>query len=163
MGFELRNKRLQKHDRRWIDYCYNYRTCTTNRDTLWERLADVKAMSELSPAYLETLPDIEKKLKLAPFSSHSYTHLPLLPLDEYLHLFPEQAILSEEEIMPLRIEYERQERERMEQERLDLVKVKEGLVKENAQKKEELRKMDEKLEALIDSLKPIEEAMAKDV
>ena len=51
----------------------------------------------------------------------------------------------------------------MERERLDLVKVKEGLVKENAQKKEELRKMDEKLEALIDSLKPIEEAMAKDV
>jgi hypothetical protein len=100
---------------------------------------------------------------LAPFSSHSYTHLPLLPLDEYLHLFPEQATLSEEEIMPLRIEYERQERERMERERLDLVKVKEGLVKENAQKKEELRKMDEKLEALIDSLKPIEEAMAKDV
>lgn len=71
--------------------------------------------------------------------------------------------MSEEEIMPLRIEYERQERERMERERLDLVKVKEGLVKENAQKKEELRKMDEKLEALIDSLKPIEEAMAKDV
>ena len=72
-------------------------------------------------------------------------------------------MLPEEEIMPLRIEHERQERERMEKERLELVKAKESLVKENAQKKEELRKMDEKLEATIDSLKPIEEAMEKDV
>lgn len=72
-------------------------------------------------------------------------------------------MLSEEEIMPLRIEHERQERERMEKERLELVKAKEGLVKENAQKKEELQKMDEKLEAIIDGLKPIEEAMEKDV
>lgn len=96
-------------------------------------------------------------------SSHSYTHLPLLPLDDYLSLFPDQATLPEEELMPLRIEHERQERERMEQQRLELVQVKEGLVKENAQKKEELRKMDEKLDALIDSLKPIEDALAKDV
>lgn len=51
----------------------------------------------------------------------------------------------------------------MEQHRLELVKVKEGLLKENTQKKEELRKMDEKLEAMIDSLKPIEEALAKDI
>lgn len=162
MVFELPNKRLQKHDRRWIDYCYNYRICTTNRDTLWERLADAKAMSELSPPSRNTVGPREET-EIGALPSHSYTHLPLLPLDEYLHLFPEQAMLSEEEIMPLRIEYERQERERMEKERLELVKVKEGLVKENAQKKEELRKMDEKLEAMIDSLKPIEEAMAKDV
>jgi hypothetical protein len=80
LGFELPNKRLQKHDRRWIDYCYNYRICTTNRDTLWERLADVKAMSELSPAYPETLPGIEKKLKLAPsLATHTriYRYSPL--------------------------------------------------------------------------------------
>jgi hypothetical protein len=95
--------------------------------------------------------------------SHSYTHLPLLPLEEYLSLFPDQATLPEQELMPLRIEHERQERERMEQQRLELVKVKEGLVKENAQKKEELRKMDEKLEAMIDSLKPIEDALEKEV
>ena len=87
----------------------------------------------------------------------------MLPLDEYLSLFPDQANLPERELMPLRIEHERQERERMEQHRLELVKVKEGLLKENMQKKEELRKMDEKLEAMIDSLKPIEEALAKDI
>ena len=96
-------------------------------------------------------------------SSHSYTHLPLLPLDEYLSLFSDQTRLSEEETMPLRIEYESQERNRMEQQRLELVKVKEGLIKENAQKKEELRKMDEKLEAMIDNLKPLEEGLVKDV
>jgi Fms-interacting protein/Thoc5 len=87
----------------------------------------------------------------------------LLPLDDYLSLFPNQAMLPEQELMPLRIEYERRERERMDQQRLELVKVKEGLGKENAQKKEVLRKMDEKLEAMIESLKPIEDALAKDV
>jgi hypothetical protein len=95
--------------------------------------------------------------------SHSYTHLPLLPIEEYLSLFPDQATFPEQELMPLRIEHERQERERMEQQRLELVRVKEGLVKENAQKKEELRKMDEKLEAMIDNLKPIEDALEKEV
>jgi hypothetical protein len=87
----------------------------------------------------------------------------LLPLDDYLSFFPNQAMLPEQELMPLRIEYERRERERMDQQRLELVKVKEGLGKENAQKKEVLRKMDEKLEAMIESLKPIEDALAKDV
>lgn len=65
--------------------------------------------------------------------------------------------------MPKRIEFEKQERERMEQQRLELVKIKEGLAKENAQKKEELRKIDEKLEAMVDGLKPVGEMLAKDV
>jgi hypothetical protein len=65
--------------------------------------------------------------------------------------------------MPLRIAHEKSERERMERERLELVKTKEGLVKENARKKEELRKMDEKLEACMEGMKGIEEALAKDL
>jgi THO complex subunit 5 len=113
--------------------------------------------------YPSNFPTVDKELTTSPLSSHSYTHLPLLPLEDYLALFPDQATLPEQELMPLRIEHERQERERMEEQRLELVKIKEGLVKENAQKKEELRKMDEKLEALIDSLKPTEEALVKDV
>jgi hypothetical protein len=32
LAFELPNKRQLKHDRRWIDYYYNYRTCTMNSD-----------------------------------------------------------------------------------------------------------------------------------
>lgn len=51
----------------------------------------------------------------------------------------------------------------MEQQRRELVKVKEALLLENARKKEELKKMDEKLEALIDGFKPIEDALSKDV
>ena len=93
---------------------------------------------------------------------HAYTHLPLRPLDEYLAMFPDQAELSEQELMPLRIEHEKQEREKMEQERLELVKAKEALVKENTRKKDELKKMDEKLEAVIDGFKPLEEALQKD-
>jgi THO complex subunit 5 len=71
--------------------------------------------------------------------------------------------LPEQELMPLRIEHERQERERMEQQRLELVKIKEGLIKENAQKKDELRKMDEKLEMLVESLKSAGDALVKDI
>ena len=87
----------------------------------------------------------------------------MLTLEDYLMHFPEQRHLSEQEMMPKRIEFEKIERERMEEARLELVKVKERFVKENAQKKEELRKLDEKLEAMVDSLKPIEEALAKDI
>ena len=69
----------------------------------------------------------------------------------------------EQELMPLRIEHEKQEREKMEQERLELVKAKDALVKENTRKKDELKKMDEKLEAMIDGFKPMEEALQKDL
>lgn len=117
----------------------------------------------MSKTYASNFPLVDKELTTIALSSHSYTHLPLLHLEDYLALFPDQATLPEQELMPLRIEHERQEREHMEQQRLELVKIKEGLVKENAQKKEELRKMDEKLEALIDSLKSAEDALVKDV
>lgn len=96
-------------------------------------------------------------------SSHAYMHLPLISEDEYLNLFPDQQDLSEEELMPRRIDHEKQERETMEQERLDLEKVKQGLVKENARKKEELRQTDEKLEAMIDGLTPLQEGLRKDI
>ncbi len=88
-------------------------------------------------------------------------HLPLLSLDEYLSLFPDQASLPEQEMMPLRIEHEKHEREKMEEQRLELVKIKEGLLKENSGKKEELRKIDEKLEIMVESINPLEEALAK--
>ena len=65
--------------------------------------------------------------------------------------------------MPLRIEHEKQEREKMEQQRLELVKVKDALVKENTRKKDELKKMDEKLEAMIDGLDPHREVLEKDL
>ena len=94
---------------------------------------------------------------------HAYTHLPLRSLDDFLAMFPDHTELTEQELMPLRIEHEKQEREKMEQERLELVKAKDVLVKENTRKKDELKKMDEKLEAMIDGLKPLEEALQKDI
>jgi len=103
---------------------------------------------------------IEKKLT---GTSHAYRHLPLLPVDEYLALFPDQAGLSEQELMPLRIEYEKNERDKMEHQRLELVKIKEGLVKDNTRKKDELKKLDEKLEAMIDGFKPLEESLQQDL
>ena len=95
--------------------------------------------------------------------SHAYTHLPLVPPNDYLTLFPDQSKLSEQEMMPLRIEHEKTEREKMEQQRLELVRIKETLAKENARKKDELRKIDEKLEAMIDGFSPLEEALQRDI
>jgi THO complex subunit 5 len=94
---------------------------------------------------------------------HSYMRLPLIPHDEYIALFPDQAGLSDEELMPRRIEHEKQEREKMEEERLRLVKIKDELLKENTRRKDELKKMDEKLEAMIDGMLPLQEALAKDL
>lgn len=65
--------------------------------------------------------------------------------------------------MPLRIEHEKEEREKMEAQRLELVNAKEALAKENARKKEELRRMDEKIEGAVESFKVIEEGLTKDL
>lgn len=95
--------------------------------------------------------------------SHAYTHLPLLPLESYLEAFPDQANLPEQDLMPLRIEHEKQEREKLELERQELLKMKENLVKVNLKKKDEVKKMDEQLEKIIDGLKPITETLATDI
>ena len=62
---------------------------------------------------------------------HSYMRLPLISQDEYVAQFSDQLGLSEEELMPRRIEHEKQEREKMEEERLRLSKIKDELLKEN--------------------------------
>ena len=95
--------------------------------------------------------------------NHSYRDLPLIDTEEYLERFPEQQELSEEELMPSMIDFEAAERSRMEQERLDLIKVKEKLIAENMRRKEEMKKMDEKLETWIDGLGKLEEEMKKDL
>lgn len=94
---------------------------------------------------------------------HSYMRLPLISQEEYVAQFDDQLGLSEEELMPRRIEYEKQEREKMEEERRRLSNIKDELLKENTRKKDELRKLDEKLEGVIDGLKPLEESLLKDL
>jgi THO complex subunit 5 len=100
---------------------------------------------------------------LTSFYSHAYTHLPLLPLETYLESFPDQVNVAEQDLMPLRIEHEKVEREKLEQERQELLKMKENLIKVNLKKREELKRMDEQLEKAIDGLKPISDALAKDI
>jgi len=94
---------------------------------------------------------------------HPFRELPLMELDEYLEYFPEQEGLSEEELMPRRIEYEAEERRRIEGERKELVRVKERLVGENARRKEEMKKMDEKLEGWVDGLGALEDELKRDL
>lgn len=90
-------------------------------------------------------------------------HLPLLPLESYLDSFPDQIGVAEQDVMPLRIEHERQEREKLEQKRQELLKMKENLLQVNLKKKDELKRIDEQLEKMIEGLKPISDALARDI
>lgn len=94
---------------------------------------------------------------------HAYRRLPLVEVEEYLAVYPEDEGLGEEELMPKRIEFEERERRRMEAERAELVRVKEALVKENARRKEEMRKVDEKLEGWVEGLAPIQAELAREL
>jgi uncharacterized protein (DUF3084 family) len=105
----------------------------------------------------------DSTVALTPFHSHAYTHLPLLPLESYLESFPDQVNVAEQDLMPLRIEHEKLQREKMEHERQELLKMKESLIKVNMKKREELKRMDEQIEKMIDGLKPVSEALAKDI
>ncbi|KAL9115359.1 MAG: hypothetical protein Q9227_000680 [Pyrenula ochraceoflavens] len=91
--------------------------------------------------------------------NHAYAHLPLISQEEYLSNFPQHAELPEPELMPLRIEHEKTEREKLEVERLALVKRKLELQKENGKRKEDLRKLDERLEKFLEGARGIEEVL----
>jgi THO complex subunit 5 len=92
---------------------------------------------------------------------HSHAELPLIDEDEYKGRHPDDDGLPDEELMPKRIEYEKEERQRLEGERLELVKIKQKLVDENKKKRDELQKMDDKLEGMIKGLDPLREALLK--
>jgi len=95
--------------------------------------------------------------------SHAFQELPLAAVEEYLALFPEQEGLGEEELMGRRIEWEAEERRRMERERRELVAVKERLVLENARRKEEMKRLDERLEGWVDGLGVLEQELKKEL
>lgn len=83
--------------------------------------------------------------------------------EEYLERFPEDGELEEAELMGKRIEWEARERERMEGERKVLVERKEGIVEGNGKRKEEVKRLDERLEGWIEGIKPLEVELAKDL
>lgn len=83
--------------------------------------------------------------------------------EEYLDVFPEDEELDEAELMGKRIEWEAKERERMEGERKALLEVKEKIAEGNGRRKEEVKRMDERLESWIEGIKPLEAELTKDL
>ncbi|EFE31800.1 uncharacterized protein ARB_01399 [Trichophyton benhamiae CBS 112371] len=88
--------------------------------------------------------------KYKPFYSHSYLSLPLIPVEEFISLYPEHANSDEHELTIARINHEHAEREKLEQARQELLKKKQALIAENKKRKEDLASLDQDLERFID-------------
>lgn len=82
--------------------------------------------------------------------SHKYLSLPLIPVEEFLELFPEHRETDEHELMIARINHEHAEREKLEQARQELLKRKQALIAENKKRKDDLASLDKDLERFID-------------
>lgn len=76
--------------------------------------------------------------------------MPLIPVDEFLELFPEYADVDEVALTIARIDHEHAEREALEQQRQGLLKKKQGLIADNKKRKDDLASLDMQLEAFID-------------
>lgn len=83
-------------------------------------------------------------------SSHKYTTLPLLPVDEFLALFPEHNDSTPHDLMIARINHEHAERQALENSRQELLKQKQALIAENKKRKDDLAELDASLERFID-------------
>lgn len=82
--------------------------------------------------------------------SHKYRQLPLIPVEEFLELYPEQKDADEVALTIARIDHEHAEREALEQQRQGLLKRKQGLIADNKKRKDDLANLDQQLEAFID-------------
>jgi hypothetical protein len=82
--------------------------------------------------------------------SHKYLSLPLIPVEEFLDLFPEHRESNENDLMIARINHEHAEREKLEQARQELLKRKQALIAENKKRKDDLANLDQDLEKFID-------------
>ncbi|ERT03106.1 hypothetical protein HMPREF1624_01411 [Sporothrix schenckii ATCC 58251] len=92
---------------------------------------------------------------------HSYMHLPMIPVEEFLELHPEHVDADEETLMTARIGYEKQEREALERQKNELLKKKLKLIAENKKRKDDLANLDKDLENFIDAAKPIQNLFDK--
>ncbi|KAE8379411.1 Fms-interacting protein-domain-containing protein [Aspergillus bertholletiae] len=93
---------------------------------------------------------------------HKYLSLPLIPVEEFLTLFPEYRDSDAHELMIARINHEHAEREKLEQARQELLKRKQALIAENNKRKEDLASLDQDLERFIDAAKPIQKIFEKE-
>lgn len=82
--------------------------------------------------------------------SHKYLSLPLIPVEQFLELFPEHRESNEHDLMVARINHEHAEREKLEQARQELLKRKQALIAENKKRKDDLANLDQDLEKFID-------------
>lgn len=82
--------------------------------------------------------------------SHKYLSLPLIPVEEFVTLYPEHANDDETALTIARIGHEHAEREALEQQRQGLLKKKQGLIADNKKRKDDLASLDKQLEAFID-------------
>ncbi|KAJ5175018.1 uncharacterized protein N7482_000895 [Penicillium canariense] len=85
---------------------------------------------------------------------HKYLSLPLIPVEEFLELFPEHRESNEHDLMVARINHEHAEREKLEQARQELLKRKQALIAENKKRKDDLANLDKDLEKFIDLVLP---------
>ncbi|KAK2746691.1 hypothetical protein FQN57_003036 [Myotisia sp. PD_48] len=92
---------------------------------------------------------------------HSHLSLPLLPIEDFVALYPEHAESDLHQLMVARISHEHSEREKLEQARQELLKRKQALIAENKKRKEDLASLDQDLERFIDAAKPIQKIFEK--
>ncbi|KAL8873060.1 MAG: hypothetical protein Q9174_001414 [Haloplaca sp. 1 TL-2023] len=92
---------------------------------------------------------------------HQYQQLPLIPVEEFLNLQPDQSQSDERSLMFARINHELAEREALEQRRQELLKRKQGLIADNKKRKDDLASLDKDLETFIDAAKPIQKLFEK--
>ena len=74
----------------------------------------------------------------------------MIPVEEFLALFPEHNDSDGHELMVARINHEHAEREKLEQARQELLKRKQALIAENNKRKDDLASLDQDLERFID-------------
>ncbi|KAL6708742.1 hypothetical protein ACN47E_002438 [Coniothyrium glycines] len=126
--------------------------------------ADHKAINDALILGLHNLKYEEQSLRseisAAENYDHKYTKLPLLPVSEFLALFPEHAALSPHDLMTLRIEHEHRDRLTLEERRQEKLKQKQKLIAEVKKGKDDLTKLDTMVETFIEAAEPIKKVLA---
>jgi len=108
---------------------------------------EISACESFECVFTSPPPSLRKSNRNA---SHTYQSLPLIPIEEFLALHPEQSSDDETALMTARINHERAEREKLEQQRVELQKRKQKLIADNKKRREDLASLDNDLEKFID-------------
>lgn len=91
--------------------------------------------------------------------SHKYKKLQLIPVEEFLEMFPEHKDAPEGELMTARIEHEHQVRVKLEERRQEKLKQKQMLIAEVKKRKDDLTNLDGMLEKFTEAAEPIRKTL----